>query len=72
VTRDEIFQALRVTLDFIAAKEGPADLVLIALLRYAAQIALRTLKDGEDVEGFLRTCRTAIEGEIRNRKRGIS
>lgn len=72
MTRDEIVQALRVTLDFISAKKGPADIVLIALLRFAAQIAHRILKDGEDIEGFLSCCRTAFELELQAKKQGVS
>jgi hypothetical protein len=72
MTREEILQAVGVTLQYLAGRDAPADLVIEALMRYAAALCIRHLDDGKSLEEFLSTCRVAFEKEVRNAKKTVS
>lgn len=67
MTRAEIMQALSVAIEYIAAREGPWQLVLTSLLQQAASLYIRMdmEKNGTDVEGFLVHCRGAFNAELK-------
>lgn len=65
MTREEIMQALSVAIEYIAAREGPWQLVLASLLQQAAILGIRTAKNGTDLQGFLELCSAAFETELK-------